>query len=110
MDYGDFWHPSQMGPEELSINAAYMRRYAASVGREHPPKLSCRVTLNFGNVSAGAERPPLHGTSEDIIGDMAGYAEAGVEHVIMEIAGESFDDKFRSMDRFVNEVKPKAPV
>ena len=110
VDYGDFWHPSQMGPEELSKNAAYMRRYSASVGREHPPKLSCRVTLNFGNVSAGAERPPLHGTSEDIIGDLAGYAEAGVEHVIMEIAGDSFDDKFRAMDRFVNEVKPKVPA
>ncbi|MCI0824975.1 MAG: hypothetical protein J4N90_09510, partial [Chloroflexi bacterium] len=69
-----------------------------------------RVTLNFGNVSAGAERAPLHGTIEDIIEDLAGYAEAGVEHVIMEIAGDSFDDKFRAMDRFVNEVKPKVPA
>ena len=53
--------------------------------------------------------PPLHGNIEDVIGDLQVYAEAGAEHVIMEIAGESFADKFRAMERFMSEVKPRVP-
>jgi len=70
VEYGDYWHPSQMGPAELAKNAAYMRRYSASVGRTDPPQLSCRVTLNFSGPAASNERPPLQGTTEDIIGDV----------------------------------------
>ena len=108
--HGDFWHPSQMGPRELAENAAYLRRHAASVGREVPPRLSCRATLNFAAPSGSGDRPPLHGNTEDVIGDLQGYAEAGVEHIIMEISGESYAEKFRAMERFINEVKPRAPA
>ena len=107
--YGDFWHPSQLGPQEIAKNAAYMRRYSASVGREEPPKLSCRITVNFTGSVGSAERPPLHGTTEDIIADVQAYGEAGVSHIIMEITGDSLSDKFRTMERFINEVKPHAP-
>lgn len=107
--YGDFWHPSQLGPREIAENAAYMRRYSASVGRETPPQLSCRATVNFTGSVGSAERPPLHGTTEDIIADVQAYGEAGVSHIIMEITGESFADKSRTMERFINEVKPHAP-
>jgi probable F420-dependent oxidoreductase len=110
VEYGDFWHPSRMTPGEISENAAYMRRYSASVGREAPPRLSCRVTLNFSGATGDDGREPLHGTTEDIIEDVQAYGEAGVEHMIMEITGESFDDKFKAMERFVNEVKPHAPA
>ncbi|WP_283615678.1 LLM class flavin-dependent oxidoreductase, partial [Mycolicibacterium poriferae] len=47
VEFGDYWHPSQMGPQEVAKNAAYMRRYSASVGRAEPPQLSCRLTLNI---------------------------------------------------------------
>ncbi len=107
VEFGDYWHPSQMGPQELAKNAAYMRRYSASVGRETPPKLSFRATLNFTSAANGDQRPPLHGTTEDIIADLQQYAEAGVDHAVMEISGEAYADKFRSMERFINEVKPR---
>jgi probable F420-dependent oxidoreductase len=105
--HGDCWHPTQMKPKELSGHAAYMRRYSASVGRETPPQLSFRGNLSFSSAKAGVERPPLSGTVEDIISDLQEYAEAGVGHVIMEISGESFDDKFKAMDRFINEIRPR---
>lgn len=110
VEYGDYWHPSQMGPEELKKNAAYMRRYSASVGRTDPPQLSCRATLSFSGPSGSAQRPPLQGTTEDIIGDVRAYGEAGVNHIVMEVSGETYDDKFRAMDRFMNEVQPHAPA
>lgn len=110
VEYGDFWHPSQMAPKELAENAAYLRRHAASVGREIPPKLSCRGTLNFSAPSNLGDRPPLHGTTEDIIDDVRAYAEAGVEHIIMEISGESYADKFGAMERFIKEVKAQVPA
>ena len=110
VEFGDYWHPSQMGPQEVAKNAAYMRRYSASVGRAEPPQLSCRLTLNISGTPGGDGRLPLHGTVEDIIGDIQAYGEAGVSHIAMEIAGESFAEKFRVMERFINEVMPHAPV
>ncbi len=107
VQFGDYWHSSQMGPQELAKNAAYMRRYSESVGRQTPPALSFRATLNFTGASNGEQRPPLHGTTEDTIADLQQYTEAGVDHAVMEISGESFPDKFTVMERFINEVKPR---
>ena len=106
---GDFWHPTQLLPQELSIQVDYMRRHSASVGRETPPQLSFRGTLNFSNES-GSGRPPLHGNAEDIAADFQEYAKIGVSHAIMEIPGESFADKFRTMERFQAEVRPLLPA
>ena len=106
---GDFWHPTQLPPQELSAQVDYMRRHSASAGRETPPQLSFRGTLNFSNES-GSERPPLHGNAEDIAADFQEYARVGVSHAILEIPGESFADKFRAMERFQAEVKPLVPA
>ena len=111
VEFGDFWHPSQMGPQEVAKMAAYLRRYSASVGRETPPQLSVRGrALTFSNTVASGDRLPLQGTTEDIIADVQEYAEAGVSHLIMEIAGDTYADKFRAMERFINEVKPRVPA
>ena len=105
----DFWHPTQLPPPELSILVDYMKRHSASVGRETPPQLSFRGTLNFSD-EAGSERRPLHGNAEDIAGDFLEYGRLGVSHAILEIPGESFADKFRAMERFQTEVKPLVPA
>ena len=108
VEYGDFWHPSQMGPPEVAKNAEYMRQYSASVGRETPPQLSVQApALSFASSSASEERPTMSGTIEDVIGDIQGCAEAGVSHIIMEISGDTFADKFRAMERFAGEVRPR---
>jgi len=111
VEFGDFWHPAQMGPQEVAKMAAYLRRYSASVGRETPPQLSVRGrALTFSNTVASGDRLPLQGTTEDIIADVQGYAEAGVSHLIMEIAGDTYSDKFWAMERFMKEVKPRVPA
>ncbi len=106
---GDYWHPTQLPPQELLNLVGYMRRHSASVGRETPPQLSFRGTLSFSDES-GSERRPLHGNSEDIAADFLEYARMGVRHAILEIPGESFADKFRAMERFQAEVRPLVPA
>ena len=76
------------------------------VGRR-PRKLSFRGTLNFSGSSRTNYRAPLSGTTEDIIADVQQYGEIGVSHISMEVAGDSFSDRFRAMERFVTEVKPR---
>ncbi len=110
VEFGDYWHPSQMGPAEVAKFAGYMRQYSESVGREHPPHLSLRGTLNFAPDATNGQRPPLHGSTEDVISDLQEYTAAGVEHILMEISGDSYADKFRSMKRFITQVKPKVPA
>jgi hypothetical protein len=96
-----------MAPKELAKNVAYMRRHSESVGRASPPGVSFRATLNFTGDSASGHRPPLHGSTEDVIADLQEYSEAGVDHTIMEISGDGYPDMFRSMERFMTEVKPR---
>ena len=105
--YGNAWYPSQLPPEQVAKHADHMRKYSESVGRETPPELSFRGRLNFSRSSGTNERAPLSGTTEDIIADVQQYAEIGVGHISMEVAGDSYADRFRSMDRFMNEVKPR---
>ena len=105
--YGDAWYPSQLPPEQVAKHSAHMREYSASVGRETPPELSFRGRLNFATSSRTGERAPLSGTMEDIIADVQQYAEVGVSHISMEVVGESYSDRLRSMERFITEVKPR---
>ena len=107
VEFGDYWHPSQMGPKELAKNVTYMRQHSESVGRENPPRVSFRGTLSFTSGATAGQRPPLHGSSEDIIADLQEYSEIGVDHAVMEITGDSYSDIFRSMERLMIEVKPK---
>jgi probable F420-dependent oxidoreductase len=105
--YGDAWYPSQLPPEQVAKRVDHMREYSASLGRETPPELSFRGTLNFSGSSRTNYRAPLSGTTEDIIADVQQYGEIGVSHISMEVAGDSFSDRFRAMERFVTEVKPR---
>ena len=109
VEYGDFWHPSLMGPKELARKASYMRDYSASVGRDSPPNISFRGTLSFADANTSGERPPLQGTSNEITADLREYEDGGVSHVIMEIPGDTYDDIYRAMERFVEEVRPNVP-
>lgn len=106
--YGDFWHPTRISPQELRQEVAYLKEYSATVGREAPPQLSLRANLSF--TTSSPERLPLQGNAEDIITDIQDYAAAGVSHIIMEIPGNSYPDKFKAMERFLEEVRPHAPA
>ena len=111
VQFGDFWHPSQMGPQEVSQMAVYLKRYSTSVGRQTPPQISVRGrALTFANTSTPGQRTVLQGTTREIISDVQGYSDAGVSHVIMEIAGDTYADKFRAMERFLKEVRPRVPA
>ena len=105
--YGDAWYPSQLPPEQLANGVDHMLQYSDSVGRETLPELSFRGSLNFSSSSNANNRAPLSGTTEDIIADVQEYSELGVSHMCMEVVGESYSDRFRAMERFVTEVKPK---
>jgi probable F420-dependent oxidoreductase len=111
VQFGDFWHPSQMGPQEVSQMASYLRRYSASVGRQTPPQISVRGrSLTFASASTPGERTPLQGTTREIIADVEEYAKAGVSHLIMEISGDTYSDKYKAMERFLKEVRPRVPA
>ena len=108
--FGDFWHPVQIPASEVKEKADYMREYCSRIGREIPPKLSFRCNLQISDSPARGDRGALQGTGEDIVGDIKDYADAGVSHIIMEIQGESFGDKFRMMEKFQKDIVPHAPT
>ena len=108
--YGDTWHPVQIPAAEVKANAEYMGEYCQRIGRETPPQLSFRCNLRFSDGSVDGERGALQGATEDIIGDISEYADAGVGHIIMEIPGESFAEKFAAMERFQRDIVPHTPT
>lgn len=107
--YGDTWHPSLMGPEELAEKAAYMREYSASVGRDEPPGLTFRDWMKLDAAPISGERRALHGSIDQVADDVKRYSDAGVTHLAMDIIGDSYREKFEAMERFIIEVKPRLP-
>ena len=108
VEFGDYWHASLLDPKELAKFVSYMRRHSESVGREDPPRVSFRGTVNFTGDAIAGQRPPLSGSTEDVIADLQEYSEAGVDYAVLGISGDSYADIFRSMERFITEVKPRA--
>ncbi|MBI4337963.1 MAG: TIGR03619 family F420-dependent LLM class oxidoreductase [Chloroflexi bacterium] len=106
VDYGDGWHPTQMGPDELAKEAAYMREYSTSKGRPKPPLLSLRGRPRFTDGAAGAERRPLSGTPQQIAQDLAVYQKAGLEYLVMDTGARSLEEALRTIERFAREVRP----
>ena len=82
-----------------------MREYSASVGRETPPDLSFRGRLNFSGGSGTNARAPLSGTTETSLQMSSNSRYWGEPH---QHGGgrDSYSDRCRAIDRFMNEVTP----
>jgi probable F420-dependent oxidoreductase len=113
VDFGDGWNPfftsgggidttttrtaSMAGEEDLSSGIAYLREYAAKVGREKPPEIV------LGSIFAPGEERSLQKTFDRI----GTYRELGVTAVGAHIPGRTRAEWLENVQRFGEDVISK---
>ena len=113
---GDGWHPVganaavPLRPAELKASLDELFRLTRAAGRD--PKT---LTISFKApvydttiVPAGGDRRPFSGTTEQIAGDIATYADLGVSELIFDFRSESTSESLERLERFATTVIPAA--
>jgi probable F420-dependent oxidoreductase len=115
---GDGWHPIALRPpgllfpEEYGKRVAQIRTWAKEAGRD-PSKitLSLRVPMEVRSSRAKApagERQLFQGTAAQVLTDIQSYARLGVSHFVFDPVVQDLKAVLANMDRFADEVRPKA--
>jgi len=112
-EFGDGWHATSLTPEAFREGATHVRALWQKNNRTGAPILSLRAPLFIEGVSQDvltyAPRPGrdlLRGDIDTLTSRLRAYREAGVQHFVFELSMQSFDSSARTMDTFINKIKP----
>jgi probable F420-dependent oxidoreductase len=117
---GDGWHPvganpaAPLLPDEMRAKLAALRHMAEAAGRDpgsltisfKAPLYDTSVTVLGGD---GARRP-FSGTTEQIVEDIAAYADLGVSELILDFRGDTLGESLDRMEHVATVIWPKAPT
>ncbi|WP_335936114.1 LLM class F420-dependent oxidoreductase [Streptomyces sp. PTD5-9] len=86
VDRADGWMPVATGPAQLTEQWDRVRDLAAERGRERPLAVCARANARHTAEPLGsAGRQPFHGSTEQIVEDLAAHAETGVREFILDL-------------------------
>lgn len=103
--YGDAWHPVFLPWTELEKGARMLQEEMEKHGREGVPMIP-RNLLHLTDEPLGDDRPPFHGSSEQIIEDLRRARQMGVPYITFDPAPMSVDETMAMLTRFAEEVIP----
>jgi probable F420-dependent oxidoreductase len=102
---GNGWHPIDLSPEAIAAKRGVLRELCARAGRD-PAEItvSLRATLRFLSAEAQAQTW-LAGSPEKIRADVAAYAAAGVEYLVLNLRdAKTIDEMSAQLERVASEV------
>jgi probable F420-dependent oxidoreductase len=117
-ELSDGWHPighrppANLYPDEYAEKVAVIHGWAKKAGRD--PKdiaLSLRVPMDLVSKRAkptGGDRLPFRGTASEVLQDIGSYQVVGVTDFIFDLAAQDLKGQLAMMERFADEVRPKA--
>ena len=115
---GDGWHPLALRPpglllpDEFAAKVALFRKAAQGAGRK-PESLTISLRVGMEVRSARQKAPAgdrslFQGTAAEVLGDIRRYAALGVTHFVFDPVVPDLKAVLANMERFANEVRPKA--
>lgn len=102
--FGDAWHPNLQSWEDVKSAATYLSQASASGGRETPPMLTMRASVNFDAEASVGARPGFWGTVDQMVATAKLYHASGVSHVLLTWRDMPFTDMLAEVERFGEEV------
>jgi probable F420-dependent oxidoreductase len=102
---GTGWHPIDLSPEAVATKRATLQQLCAAARREAAEiTISLRCTLRF--TAAGSQTATwLSGAPEKIRNDVAAYAAAGVEYLVLNLRdAKTIDEMIAQVERVADEV------
>jgi len=108
---GDGWNGIFLTPEELATKRRELEGYCKEYKRG-TAKLDVALTVNLHwgerkQAPGGGGRLFLTGSTEDILGDLRRYQDAGLDHLIVSVSADSTADTLARVRRLADELLPK---
>jgi probable F420-dependent oxidoreductase len=104
----DGWLPTGLAPEAVGAMLGRLRELTAEAGRD-PGEVGCTFQVGLSTVGDATtkERRPYTGSIEQIAGDIAQLAEAGVDHVFVTVptVAEDMDEYEDIAGRFYTAIQ-----
>ncbi len=104
---GDGYQASQSGPQQFPVRGPVIRAAAEAAGRP-PPRLSARVRVHFGPWDGPGYR--LAGTPEQMLLEIRAFADAGVDHLAVDLGSPDAERHAGALERFHREVMAGLPI
>ncbi len=107
--YGDAWFSYfvRITPEDLSSRFEQVRIGAVEAGRDPDAiKLCCCRPIDVTDEPVPQEEDQLRGTPEQLVGALATYEEAGVEHIALQFMRGRWPERKAQIEVFGREVIP----
>ncbi|MED6296150.1 MAG: TIGR03619 family F420-dependent LLM class oxidoreductase [Chloroflexota bacterium] len=104
-NYGDFWHGINLTPSELENKTNKLKSICESQEKNYSAiGISLRATVKITDnpITISEERPYLTGTIEQIEKDLEEYRRAGLEYLVLSMAGDSKEGVVRSIETFAD--------
>ncbi|MCY4486443.1 MAG: LLM class F420-dependent oxidoreductase [Deltaproteobacteria bacterium] len=112
VELGDGWHPIGLSAAEMKEGRAYMARLCERRKRAQVPGMSLRANLVIEGVSepvgpytGRAGNTPFNGAPSLIRERIAEFEEAGVEHIVLDMATLSRASFLRTLEAFAAHVR-----
>jgi probable F420-dependent oxidoreductase len=113
-EFGDGWHATAMPLDQVRVGIADVRTKWARRGRMGEPVFSMRIPCAIDGVSAEVlHYPPrpgrqsLTGSIAAIVEQLGAYQELGISHLALEMATQSHEAIFASLDVVANRIRPQ---
>ncbi|MFD5080250.1 LLM class F420-dependent oxidoreductase [Streptomyces sp. NPDC058371] len=92
VDHADGWLPIGMGAAQVAAQWRELQDLAAERGRTEPLRTVLRVNAEYtAQAHTGAKRQPFQGNVEQIVTDLAAYAEIGLDEILLDLQGGTRD-------------------
>lgn len=102
-ELGDGWHPINLSPQQLADGVARYHAACARFDRAPGPVILRHMP---GGRTAPEGRPPLSGSPREQADDVAAYADAGLDELMLSLTARTPDDLLGLLDRFMTDVVP----
>lgn len=106
-NFADGWHPVGLTPAELADGLEQLR--SQSNGRAVTTSLRSNIELLAAGESAKGYAAPGHvprGTAAEVTAELRAYQDAGLEHLVLWLFHESWDELEAKIRQFAAEVMP----
>jgi probable F420-dependent oxidoreductase len=106
--FADAWHPNRPTFESLEQELNILRGHMEAAGRKlEDLDIGVKTMLTFQDGPPAEGQMPTEGTPEMIVSAIKRYEELGATHFTFDVTPESLKQALYTMERFVNEVRPK---
>ena len=104
----DGWHGVRQSPQDVSQVARHIGELRAPRGKGMAGfTMSLRAGLDVTDAPYyGASRTPLRGSAEQVVADLAEYAQAGLDYLVVEPRAATPDELIEQLERFVEIERP----